>query len=68
MVAEQAHQLTVKLRARSFLLFGISISLLVLLSALLRQVCLQRRIKSLLEREKNRLSDVIWGANVGTWE
>ncbi len=68
MVAEQAHQLTVKHRSRFFLLFGISISLLVLLSALLRQVCLQRRTKSLLEREKKRLSDVIWGANVGTWE
>ncbi|WP_146029914.1 hypothetical protein [Vibrio diazotrophicus] len=68
MVAEQVHQLTVKHRAQFFLLFGISIILLVLLSVLLRQVCLQRRTKSLLEREKKRLSDVIWGANVGTWE
>lgn len=68
MVAEQSAQLTVKHHHQIIILSGISVVLTALLVALGRQMWLQRKTRSLLQMEKNRLSDVIWGANVGTWE
>ncbi len=68
MVAEQAEQLNVKHNQQLVILLVISLVLILLLGTLARQVLLQRKTKHLLEIEKKRLSDVIWGANVGTWK
>lgn len=68
LVVEQAAELETKHNQKVFILLFISLVLMVLLKVLARQMSLQRKTKYLLEVEKKRLSDVIWGANVGTWE
>ncbi len=68
MVSEQAKQLTIKHHNQLFILFCIAIGLVLFVTALVRQILLQRKTQNLLELEKKRLDDVIWGANVGTWE
>ncbi len=67
-VKEQAERLNVKYHQQVTILLVVSLTLIVLLVALARQMGLQRKTKYLLEIEKQRLSDVIWGSNVGTWE
>ncbi len=68
MVAEQAEQLDAKHEQQRLIFVVVSLLLILLLTALGRQVILQRKTKYLLEMEKKHLSDVIWGANVGTWK
>ncbi|MEX3073613.1 diguanylate cyclase [Vibrio alginolyticus] len=67
-INEQAELLNVRYHQQVAILLVISLLLIALSAALARQMLLQRKTKYLLEKEKNRLSDVIWGANVGTWK
>lgn len=67
-INEQAEELNVRYHQQVAVLLVISLLLIALSAALARQMSLQRKTKYLLEVEKKRLSDVIWGANVGTWE
>lgn len=67
-VKEQSAQLT-HTHQRQLITFTVLSTFLVLaLAALSRLLIKQRSTKTLLEQEKKRLSDVIWAANIGTWE
>ncbi|PNH97161.1 hypothetical protein C1O24_08115 [Vibrio diazotrophicus] len=68
MVKEQSAQLR-STHQRQLITFTVLSTFLVsALVALSRLLINQRSTKTQLEDEKKRLSDVIWAANIGTWE
>lgn len=68
MVKEQSSQLTATHQRQLLIFTALSIVLALALAALFRLLINQRNTKAQLEDEKKRLSDVIWAANIGTWE
>ena len=68
MVEEKTKQLEIKRHQQIVILSTLTIFLSLLSIAFSRQIFLQKQAEKLLQIEKKRLSDVIWGTNVGTWE
>lgn len=68
MVKEQSAQLTSTHQQQLIIFTVLSMFLVLALAALSRVLIKQRNTKAQLEDEKKRLSDVIWAANIGTWE
>ncbi|MGY2573419.1 diguanylate cyclase domain-containing protein [Vibrio sp. C8] len=68
MVKEQSEQLTSTHQHQLITFAVLSTFLAFALAGLSRLLIKQRNTKAQLENEKKRLSDVIWAANIGTWE